>query len=437
MKRFYDRKKELESLEQIEKNSFTNANFTLITGRRRIGKTTLLKKFIEGKKNCYLFTTRTSETLLCQQWQKQLEESIGLKIFGNITKLSVLFEQIMQFSKQQHFILIIDEFQDLQTINSALFSEMQNIWDAHKNDSKINLIVCGSVYSMMIKIFEDSKEPLFGRATAKINLMPFAPSVCKEILRDFNPTFTNEDLLCLYMLSGGVAKYIFLLMESGCTTKNQMIDFVTGITSPFLIDGKDVLVSEMGKDYGIYFSILSLISKGMTTQSEIDSIIQKNTGTYLSNLYKIFNVIKPVRPLYSKAESRNVRWQITDSYMRFYFWFIYSNQNLIELGQYDLLKTLILRDYETFTGKTLEQYFTEKIKEEKQITLLGGWWDKKSQDEIDIIAINDFSKTCNIYEVKRKSEKINLKLLEEKVNIFKRNISNFSIKLDGLSIDDM
>lgn len=437
MKRFYDRKKELESLEQIEKNSFTNANFTLITGRRRIGKTTLLKKFIEVKKSCYLFTTRTSETLLCQQWQKQLEESIGLKIFGNITKLSVLFEQIMQFSKQQHFILIIDEFQDLQTITSAFFSEMQNIWDANKNDSKINLIVCGSVYSMMIKIFEDSKEPLFGRATAKINLMPFAPSVCKEILRDFNPTFTNEDLLCLYMLSGGVAKYIFLLMESGCTTKNQMIDFVTGITSPFLIDGKDVLVSEMGKDYGIYFSILSLISKGMTTQSEIDSIIQKNTGTYLSNLYKIFNVIKPVRPLYSKAESRNVRWQITDSYMRFYFWFIYSNQNLIELGQYDLLKSLILRDYETFTGKTLEQYFTEKIKEEKQITLLGGWWDKKSQNEIDIIAINDFSKSCNIYEVKRKSEKINLKMLEEKVNIFKRNIPNFSIKLDGLSIVDM
>ena len=437
MIKFYDRKKELESLEKIEKNSFTNANFTLITGRRRIGKTTLLKKFIEGKKSCYLFTTRTSEILLCQQWQKQLEESIGLEIFGNITKLSVLFEEIMQFSKQQHFILIIDEFQDLQAINSAFFSEMQNLWDANKNDSKINFIVCGSVYSMMIKIFEDSKEPLFGRATAKINLMPFAPSVCKEILMDFNPTFTNEDLLCLYMLSGGVAKYIFLLMESGCTTKNQMIDFVTGITSPFLIDGKDVLVSEMGKDYGIYFSILSLISNGMTTQSEIDSIIQKNTGTYLSNLYKIFNVIKPVRPLYSKPESRNVRWQITDSYMRFYFWFIYSNQNLIELGQYDLLKTVILRDYETFSGKTLEQYFTEKIKEEKQVTLLGGWWDKKSQNEIDIIAINDFSKICNIYEVKRKAEKINLKLLEEKANIFKKNVPGFSIKFEGLSIDDM
>ncbi|WP_254555281.1 hypothetical protein, partial [Salmonella enterica] len=81
------------------------------------------------------------------------------------------------------------------------------------------------------------KEPLFGRATGKINLTPFSPSVCKEILGDYNPGYTNEDLLCLYMLSGGVAKYISLLMDSGSTTKEKMIEYVTGITSPFLIDG--------------------------------------------------------------------------------------------------------------------------------------------------------------------------------------------------------
>ena len=124
-------------------------------------------------------------------------------------------------------------------------------------------------------------------------------------------------------------------------------------------------------------------------------------------------------------------------YLRFYFWFIYSNQNLIELGQYDLLKKLIIRDYETFTGKTLEQYFYEKIKEEHEISMLGGWWDRKSQNEIDIIAINELEKTCKIYEVKRKSEKINLKTLQDKIEIFKGNIPNYSVTFLGLSMDDM
>ena len=132
-----------------------------------------------------------------------------------------------------------------------------------------------------------------------------------------------------------------------------------------------------------------------------------------------------------------MRWQITDSYLRFYFRFIYSNQNLIELGQYDLLKKLILRDYKTFTGKTLEQYFTEKINEEMHLTSIGGWWDKKSQNEIDIVAVNELDKTCHIFEVKRNAKKIDYKALEEKINALTSNVPGFEINMKGLSMDDM
>lgn len=143
MKKFYDRKNELKILEQIEKNSYSNAAFTIITGRRRIGKTALLKKFISTKKSCYLFTTRSSEPILCQQWQKELEQSIDLKIFGSITTLKELFEQIIEYSKQEHFILIIDEFQELQNINSSFFSHLQNIWTTAKIIQKSTLLPVG------------------------------------------------------------------------------------------------------------------------------------------------------------------------------------------------------------------------------------------------------------------------------------------------------
>ena len=437
MEKFYDRTNELEALSQIETQSTKTACFTVLTGRRRIGKTQLLKHFISDKKSAYLFTSRSAEKSLCEQWQKTLEESIGLKIFGKIENLSDLFEQIMRYSQTNHFTLVIDEFQDIEYVNKAFFSQMQNIWDSQKSSSKINLIVCGSINSLMTKIFKDEKEPLFGRSTHNIHLKPFTPSVVKTILQDYNPKYKADDLLCLYMLSGGVAKYIFLLMNARATTKTKMIDSVCNMASPFLVDGRDLLISEIGKDYGTYFSILQAISRGLTTQSEIDSVIQKNTGAYLQNLQKIFGITEQIRPLLSKSESRNTRWQIIDEYMLFYFRFIYSHQDLIELGNYDILKDFILRDYETFTGKTLEHYFTAKLQEEDSITKIGGWWDRKAMNEIDISTINDLDKSCNIYEVKCQTKNISLPKVQSKANVFLQNLSNYSHEVVGLSMDDM
>lgn len=437
MEKFYDRKNELQALSQIERQSHKTACFTVITGRRRIGKTELLGHFISDKKSAYLFTTRSAEKALCTQWQKTLEESIGLKIFGTVETLSDLFEQIMLFSKDNHFTLVIDEFQDIEYVNKSFFSQMQNIWDSNKASSKINLIVCGSIYSLMTKIFKNDKAPLFGRTTHNIHLKPFTPSVVKEILVDFNPKYKAEDLLCLYMLSGGVAKYIFLLMYSGATSKDKMLSSVCNMASPFLTDGRDILISEIGKDYGTYFSILQAIASGHTSQNEIDSAIQKNTGAYLQNLQKVFGIAEQIRPLLSKSESRNARWQIVDEYMLFYFRFIFSHQDLIELGYYEMVKQLILRDYETFTGKTLERYFTAKLQEEGNLTKIGGWWDRKTENEIDIITINELDKTCKVYEVKRQASRVKLDKVEIKAQAFMQNLHGYTHEIKGLSMDDM
>ncbi|MBQ5388516.1 MAG: ATPase, partial [Paludibacteraceae bacterium] len=94
--------------------------------------------------------------------------------------------------------LMIDEFQRLYDINPSIMSEIQDVWDTYKDKAHIHLIACGSVYSMMLKIFRDKKEPLFGRATAEIRLQPFSTELLKQILSDSNPNYTSEDLLMLF-----------------------------------------------------------------------------------------------------------------------------------------------------------------------------------------------------------------------------------------------
>jgi len=435
--KFYDRKTEMALLNATWEQSKRSACFTVMVGRRRIGKTALLLESFKENKYLYLFVSRRNEALLCAQFQNDAEKALGLRLFGNITQFRDLFEQLMIYATKENVTLIIDEFQEFERVNPAIFSDIQNLWDQYKQDAKINFIVCGSIYSMMMKLFEDTKEPLFGRLTSKIILKPFSVSVIKEILGDYNAHFTPEDLLCLYTLTGGVAKYITLFMEAGATTVKQMLQYVTRPDSPFLGEGKELLIAEFGKEYGTYFSILQLIASGKASQAEIDSIIGKNTGAYLVNLEKNHSLISKNKPLFSKPESRKARWVIIDNYLRFWFRFIVPNQSLLEMGRHDLLREYIENNYVQYSGLLLEKYFREKMAERERVTEIGNHWDTKGQHEIDLIALNKLDKTATVVEIKRNPQKINLSALKEKATVIHKELSPYKVEFKGLSMEDM
>lgn len=435
--KFYDRTQELDLLRDINKQSRNTACFTVMVGRRRIGKTSLLLESMKGEKFLYLFVSRKSEVLLCEQFQQEIKDSLELEIFGNVTEFRILFEQLMIYATQTHFTLIIDEFQEFDNINSSIFSDIQNIWDRYKEQAKINFIACGSIYSMMKKIFENNKEPLFGRLTSKIILKPFSVSTIKEILKDYNPKYTQEDLLAFYLITGGVAKYVALLMEAGAVTFNQMIRYTIRPDSPFLSEGRDLLISEFGREYATYFSILQLIASGKTSQSEIDSIIGKNTGAYLANLEKEYSLINRNKPMFSKPESRNSRWCLNDNYLMFWFRFIFPNLSMIELGKNNMLEQFILKNYEQYSGRILERYFRDMIAESEDITDIGNYWDNKGENEIDLIALNRFENKALIAEVKRNFHKVNIARLYEKVATIKKQLAHYTLDIKGLSMQDM
>ena len=437
---FFDRENEMAVLHEVEQMSEKNAQFTVLTGRRRIGKTTLVFKAFEEKPLVYLFVSRKAEKDLCNGFVKELENKLGIPILGDVSSFSDVFEYIMKISLERQVTVFIDEFQDFKFVNPSIFNDMQRIWDLYKSRSKINLIVGGSINSLMNEIFRDSKQPLYQRETRFIKLNRFTPSVIKEILTCYHPAHTKEDLLALYTFTGGVAKYVELFMDNNIYTYTDMIEFMVRDGSTFLDEGKVMLIGEFGKEYGTYFSILSAIASGRTTRSEIEDKIGKEVGGYLTKLEDDYELISKQLPIYQQAGNKNVSYRLKDNFLTFWFRFIYKFGYMLEIGAYKRLRDYIFRDYETFSGLMLERYFREKLVESEEFTRIGGWWDRKGGNEIDIIAADDFNESLEFIEVKRNPERYKSKVLDEKVvNFFRANSSlrSFTYTARCLSLEDM
>ena len=401
---FFDRKNELDSLQDIHRQSLSNAQFTVVTGRRRVGKTSLILKACENQPTLYFFVARKVEKELCESYQKEIATKLGIPTLGQTEHFAEIFEYLMKLSAKMPFTLFIDEFQDFLRVNKSVYSDMQRIWDLYHQDSRINLIVCGSIYSMMSKIFKDKKEPLYNRQTRFMAVKPFAPSVLKEILAEYNPTYTHEDLLALYSFTGGVAKYIQLLADTGGTTKERMLNRIVSPDSVFIGEGKSILIEEFGKDYGGYFSILSAIARGKNSRSEIENAVGKEIGGYLSKLENDYGVY------------------------------------MVEIGAFDNLKKIITRDYETFSGIMLERYFRHCLIESQAYTRIGNWRNRKGENEIDIVAENEIENKAVFFEVKRKPENIDMERLRWKAETFLRatgKFAGYSIEYKGLSMENM
>ena len=169
--KFYNRQTELAQLEKIGQRAKEGAQLTFVVGRRRIGKTSLLLKAYDDPATLYFFVAKKNEALLCAEFIEQIEQKWGEPVYGEFKQFKTLFAWLMDRSRSKSFTLIIDEFQEFQTVNPSVFSELQAIWDIHQKTSKLNWICCGSVYALMTRIFENAKEPLFGRANQRLHLI--------------------------------------------------------------------------------------------------------------------------------------------------------------------------------------------------------------------------------------------------------------------------
>lgn len=438
--RFFDRTEEIASLREIRQMAMDNAQFTVVTGRRRIGKTSLVWKAYEDAPILYFFVVRKAESELCEDYMLEIEQKLGIQTMGRVERFPIIFEYLMKLSIERPITLFIDEFQEFFRVNKAIYGEMQRIWDMYHTKAHINLIVCGSIYSMMTKIFKDKKEPLYNRQTRFMTVRPFTPLVLKEIMNEYNPHYTSEDLLALYAFTGGVAKYVQLLVDAGATTKTKMLNQIVKADSVFLGEGKAILIEEFGKDYGMYFSILSAIARGKTSRSEIEDVVGKEIGGYLTKLENEYEIIAKRQPLFERTATKNVRYTIVDNFFTFWFRFIYKFNYMLEIENYEGLKAIINRDYEVFSGLMLERYFKQVLIGQRAYTRIGSWWNRKGENEIDLVAENELDNTATFFEVKRNIDKYIPSVLEAKVSVFMRatgQFKDYAITYRGISMADM
>lgn len=438
--KFFDREREIAKLREIRLRSRETPCFTVVTGRRRVGKTELVKAAFSDEPFVYLFVTRSAESSLCDGFKERIEEFTGKTIPGKIVRFSDIFRYLLDLASERPLTVVIDEFQDFFRVNPAIFSEMQRDWDELSARAKINLVVTGSVNTLMNKIFKEKKEPLYGHDTDHLTVHPFGVAVLKDILGFYHPRFKPDDLLALWTFTGGVAKYVALLMNRKACTVKRMIETLVEEDSYFQNEGWAVLVEEFGKDYGTYFSVLSSIARGKTSRAEIMNEIGGDVGGYLTRLEEQYGLIAKNQPLFEPTSNKSCRYKLNDNFFRFWFRFVFRYQYLIQVRMFDKLRDVVMRDYEVFSGIALEGYFRQKFVEEGRYSRMGGWWDRKGENEIDLVCENEFVNRLDFYEVKRDPRRVSTGTLAEKSeSFFQKNekLRRRTITFGGLSLSDM
>ena len=438
--KFFDREREIAKLREIRSRSRKTPCFTVVTGRRRVGKTELVKAAFSDKPFVYLCVTRSAESDLCDGFKERIEEFVGKTIPGKFSRFTDIFRYLLELAAEHPLTVVIDEFQDFFRVNPAIFSEMQRDWDELSARAKINLVVTGSVNTLMNKIFKEKKEPLYGHDTDQLTVRPFDVAVLKEILGFYHPRFKPDDLLAIWTFTGGVAKYVALLMNRRAFTVKRMIETLVEEDSYFLNEGWAVLVEEFGKDYGTYFSVLSSIARGKTSRAEIMNEIGADVGGYLSRLEDQYGLIAKNQPLFEPTSNKSCRYKLNDNFFRFWFRFVFRYQYLIQVRMFDKLREVVTRDYEVFSGIALEGYFRQKFVEEGRYSRMGGWWDRKGENEIDLVCENEFENRLDFYEVKRDPRRISMCVLAEKSESFflkNATMRRRKISLGGLSLAEM
>ncbi len=404
---FVNRQKELKLLEEEYTNS--DFRFTVMYGRRRVGKTTLLKEFISSKPYIYFLVTLEALPTVIERFKNLAADFLEDEFLREIELKS--FEQIFSYLAKQNLpkkvVVVIDEFQYLGKLDKSIPSQFQYIVDEILKSKNIHLILCGSIISMMYEQTLSYTSPLYGRRTSSIKL----DALSFEYLSAFFPTKSEIELIELYAVLYGVPKYLELFKDSGNifeAIEKNILD-----KNAFLYEEPRFILQNEVNEPMTYFTILETIANGEHKLGNIAGKLNKNVQnitSFISKLIELEVIYKEV-PITEKLPNKSKKglYFIKDNFFRFWFSYVLPYRSQLELGNTNYAMVKIKENFSGFVAKVYEDLSVDYVLKNYPLLKAGRWWSK--DEEIDVVGVGE--EFILVGECKYSNKKVGVDILEE------------------------
>lgn len=413
---FIGRNQEMDTLNRLYASD--QFEFTVIYGRRRVGKTALISQFIKEKQAIYFMGVESNARQNLENLSKNIMEySMGIQAETTFSSFQTALEYVFQLAKNERLILAIDEYPYVARSSASFASTLQMLIDKYKDSSKLMLILCGSSMSYMEDHVLAYKAPLYGRRTAQMKLLPFDfADACRLF-----PGFSGEEKALIYGMVGGTPQYLLQMNEKLSLADNIKNTFLNPSSS--LFEEPENLLKQEVREPAIYNAIITAIAGGASRMAEISTKVGESTSVctaYLKNLIAL-GLVQKETP-YGEKTSRKSIYMIEDNMFRFWFRFVPENSSIIARGAADLAYKRIEPHFSEYMGKIFEeicrQYLWKLLLNGEcpvEFAALGRWWGTDpathSQTEIDIMGEQD-KDTALFGECKWTNEKVDTGVLE-------------------------
>lgn len=415
---FYDRKRELDLLSEKYSEIEMTGNGVMLSlyGRRRVGKTEIIKKFLKQIKDdkIYFYVGLSERPLIFRSLMDIIKEQLNEEV--NITSADDFYLYISKKSQERNLVLVFDEFQRFLDVAPEFISSLQNHWDSTLRNRKIMILLVGSSIGMMQKITNSRVGALYGRAQ-KIKISPFRYSDFRIMFKELN----EEEKILRYSVFGGTPFYLEKTKRFKDTFE-AINELILKKDSELSEEPKNLLEYENVKVHAKYNSILQSISLGKEVLKEIQDFTKLSTThipPYMHRLDKLLDLVKRNDPVLGKE--RLGRYCIQDNFFKFWYRYIFKNETAINLENTKLVSNFIKENLNSYAGRIFEDVIKELLilyntREIKGLKLnfenIGSWWDRNG-NEIDIVAYNLKEKEFLIGEVKWTNKLLDVDVVEE------------------------